>query len=203
MSKLPPFTVISYNQTDNLEDTGDDVVFFHVDLEVNDQQYHSIVPFHRMEDYFLRYKPADAAYFKKLRSSINGFGPKETQVLRLAEEEGYDIEKEVMDFIAAESTLEKLIPVNKKQNGIRQAAFEEQLYQLEALMQEGKSFNLRDITFKDEIMDLLNKKVLEIYPEICNSRPEYIIELKELLIKQVLNLGGEVNNLAWKATKQE
>ena len=203
MSRLPPFRVISYKKTDNLEDTGDDMVFFHVDLEVNEQLYHSIVPFSRLAVYLLKHKPADAAYFNKLRSSINGFGPKETVVLRLAEEEGYDIEKEVMAFIAEECTLEKLIPVNKKQTDIKQAALAEKLDELDALMQESKSFNLRNITFMDEIMDMLNKKVLETYPEIFNSRPEHIITLKSLLIDNVLQFGEAVNNLAWNAHKNE
>ena len=202
MSQLPPFTVISFKQTDMLNDTGDDIVFFYVDLEINAQLYHCSVPFYKLADHLSKHKPADANYFSRLRSSINGFGPKETVMLRLAEEEGYDIEKAVIEYIAAETTLEKLIPVNKKQSGIEDAAFAQKFEKLQSLAQEGKPFNLRDIAFKDEVMDLLNKKVLEIYPEIFNSRPEYITELKSLLIDNVLRFGGYINNLAWRAYKE-
>ena len=48
----------------------------------------------------------------------------------------------------------------------------------------------------------INKKVLEIYPEILNSRPEYITELKSLLIDNVLKFGEDINNLAWRAYKK-
>ena len=202
MSQLPPFTVISFKQTDMLNDTGDDTVFFHVDLEINAQLYHCIVPFYKLADHLSENKQADANYFSRLRSSINGFGPKETVMLRLAEEEGYDIEKAVIDFIADEMTLEKLIPVNKKQTGVDTAALTQKMDELQELAQEGKPFNLRDIAFKDEVMDLLNKKVLEIYPEILNSRPEYITELKSLLIDNVLRFGGDINSLAWRAYKE-
>lgn len=73
---------------------------------------------------------------------------------------------------------------------------------MQAMAEESKPFNLRDIAFKDEVMDLLNKKVLEIYPEILNSRPEYIRELKSLLVDNVLKFGSDINNLAWKAYKE-
>ena len=77
-----------------------------------------------------------------------------------------------------------------------------QFEELESMAEDMKPFNLRDITFKDAVMDLLNKKVLEIYPEIFNSRPEYITKLKSLLIDHVLNFGADINNLAWKAYKE-
>jgi hypothetical protein len=199
MSQLPPFTVIAFKQTDLLDDTGDDIVFFHVDLEVNEQLYHCIVPFFKLSDHLAENKTAHADYFNRLRSSINGFGPKETVVLRLARQEGYDVEQAVTGFIAAEMTLEKLIPVNKKQTSGETAGFKQKFDEMQAQAQEGKSFNLRDIAFKDELIDLLNKKVLEIYPEILNSRPEYITELKTLLVDNVLRFGEGVNSLARKA----
>lgn len=199
---LPPFTVISFKQTDLLEDSGDDMVFFHVDLELNAQLYHCIVPFFKLADHLSKNKPADADYFNRLRSSINGFGPKETVVLGLAEEEGYDIEKAVIEYIAAGDIFKKLIPINKKQSDVEDSAVAKKFMELESLTQELKPFNLRDITFKDEVMDLLNKKVLEIYPEILNSRPEYITELKSLLIDNVLKFGEDINNLAWRAYKK-
>lgn len=199
---LPPFTVISFKQTDLLEDSGDDMVFFHVDLELNAQLYHCIVPFFKLADHLSKNKPADADYFNRLRSSINGFGPKETVVLGLAEEEGYDIEKAVIEYIVAGDIFKKLIPINKKQSDVEDSAVAKKFMELESLTQELKPFNLRDITFKDEVMDLLNKKVLEIYPEILNSRPEYITELKSLLIDNVLKFGEDINNLAWRAYKK-
>lgn len=202
MSQLPPFTVISFKQTDLLHDTGDDTVFFHVDLEINEQLYHCSVPFYKLTDYLGENKQADGDYFTRLRSSINGFGPKETVVLGLAEEEGYDIEKAVIEYIAAGDIFKKLIPINKKQSDVEDSAVAKKFKELESLKQELKPFNLRDITFKDEIMDLLNKKVLEIYPEILNSRPEYITELKSLLIDNVLKFGEGINNLAWRAYKK-
>jgi hypothetical protein len=202
MSQLPPFTIISFEQTDMLDDTGDDVVFFHVDLEIDAQLYHCMVPFYTLAKHLAATRPADANYFDKLRSSLTGFGPKETVVLRLAEEEGYDIEKAVSEFIANNATLEKLTPINKKQTDMEHAAVSKKFEELEAYAQDMKTFNLRDITFKDEVMDLLNKKVLEIYPEIFNSRPEYITKLKSLLIDHVLNFGADINSLAWKAYKE-
>ena len=202
MSQLPAFTIRSFEQTDMLNDTGDDVVFFHVDLEIDAQLYHCSVPFYKLTDYLAATRPADALYFQKLRSSITGFGPKETVVLRLAGEEGYDIEKAVREFITDNASLEKLIPINKKQTDIEHAAVSKKFEELESMVQDLKPFNLRDIAFKDAVMDLLNKKVLEIYPEIFNSRPEYITKLKSLLIDHVLKFGEDINNLAWKAYKE-
>ena len=71
MSQLPPFTVISFKQTDLLHDTGDDTVFFHVDLEINEQLYHCSVPFYKLTDYLGENKQADGDYFTRLRSSIS------------------------------------------------------------------------------------------------------------------------------------
>ena len=102
----------------------------------------------------------------------------------------------MIEYIAAGDIFKKLIPINKKQSDVEDSAVAKKFKELESLKQELKPFNLRDITFKDEIMDLLNKKVLEIYPEILNSRPEYITELKSLLIDNVLKFGEDINNLA-------
>ncbi len=202
MSQLPAFTIKSFEQTDMLNDTGDDIVFFNVELEIDAQLYHCIVPFYKLTKHLAATRPADASYFDKLRSSIAGFGPKETVVLRLAEEEGYDIENAVNEFIADNASLEKLTPINKKQTDIEHAAVSKKFEELETMAHDLKPFNLRDITFKDAVMDLLNKKVLEVYPEIFNSRPEYITKLKSLLIDHVLNFGTDINNLAWKAYKE-
>ncbi len=202
MSQLPAFTIRSFEQTDMLNDTGDDMVFFHVELEIDAQLYHYSVPFYKLTKHLAATRPADASYFDKLRSSLTGFGPKETVVLRLAQEEGYDIEKAVSEFIAHNASLEKLTALNKKQTHIEHAAVSKKFKELESMTQDLKPFNLRDITFKDAVMDLLNKKVLEVYPEIFNSRPEYITKLKSLLIDHVLNFGTAINNLAWKAYKE-
>jgi hypothetical protein len=202
MSQLPPFTVVSFVQTNMLHDTGDDRVFFNIYLELDAQLYYCSVPFYKLLDYLGEHKPADAEYFNRLRSSIAGFGPKETLVLGLAEEEGYNVEKEVMEYIALEYSIDKLIPINKTEPGISKSALAQGFNEIEELAQEIKPFNLRDIAFKDEVMNLLNKKVLEIYPEIFNSRPEYITELKGLLIDHVLKFGGDINSLAWKAYKK-
>ena len=202
MSQLPAFTIKSFKQTDMLNDTGDDVVFFHVELEIDAQLYHYSVAFYKLAEHLAATRPADASYFNKLRLSLTGFGPKETIVLRLAEEEGYDIEKAVSEFIADNASLEKLTPINKKQTDIEHAAVSKKFEKLESMAQDLKPFNLRDITFKDAVMDLLNKKVLEVYPEIFNSRPEYITKLKSLLIDNVLKFGKDINNLAWKAYKE-
>ena len=202
MSQLPAFTIRSFEQTDMLNDTGDDIVFFNVEVEIDAQLYHCSVPFYTLSKHLAATRPTDALYFQKLRSFITGFGPKETGVLRLAGEEGYDIEKAVREFIADNATLEKLIPINKKQTNIEHAAVSKKFEELESMAEDMKPFNLRDITFKDAVMDLLNKKVLEIYPEIFNSRPEYITKLKSLLIDHVLKFGTDINNLAWKAYKE-
>lgn len=202
MSQLPPFTIMVFKQTDLLNDTGDDVVFFDVELEIDAQLYYCSVPFYNLAKYLAATRPADGDYFHKLRSSLTGFGPKETAVLRLAEEEGYDIEKGVSEFIAANASLEKLIPINKQQTRIEHAAVSKKFEELESMAQDMKPFNLRDIAFKDAVMDLLNKKVLEVYPEIFNSRPEYITKLESLLIDHVLDFGGDINALAWKAYKE-
>lgn len=199
MYQSTPFTIISFIQTDLLHDLGDDVVFFHVDLEMEGQLYHCSIPFYRFTNYLREHKPADAAYFSRLRSSINGFGPEETVVVRLATEEGYDIEKAVIEYMQSGNLRNKLIPVDTKQSLASNEGLAQKMEQLDSLAQELKPFNLRDIAFKDEIMELLNKKVVEIFPEIINSRPEYITELKSLLIDHVLNLGRDINKLAWKA----
>lgn len=199
MKQSTPFTIISFKQTDLLHDMGDDVVFFQVDLEMEGQLYHCSIPFYRFTGYLQENKPADAAYFSRLRRSINGFGPKETVVVRLAEEEGYDIEKAVIEYMGSVNLSDQVIAVDTKQSLATGEGLAQKMEQLDSLAQELKPFNLRDIAFKDEIMDLLNKKVVEIFPEIINSRPEYITELRGLLINHVLNLGRDINKLAWKA----
>jgi len=200
---LPAFTIVSFTITDLLEDLGDDAVFFHLDLTINENLYHAIVSFDELEKYLKQHKPAEADYLNKVRRTIGGFGPKQRPVVNMCEEEGYDFEKPVSEFIAAMRPLEHLIPVNKKNSAGHSEAFKQKAADLKATMEEGKSFNLRGNLFLEEIMELLTNKVLEIYPEIFNSNPQYIIDLKDKLITHVLKVGEDINELAWKAAKDK
>ena len=202
MTLLPPFTIVSFVMTDLLEDLGDDSVFFEVDLTINDNLYHTSVSFHELEKYLKQHKPADADYLNKVRSAIGGFGPKQRPVVNMCEEEGYDFEKRVSAFIAAMRPLEHLMPVNKIHNAGQTAAIKKIAADLKTTMEDSKSFNLRGNKFLEEIMELLTNKVLEIYPEIFNSNPQYIIDLQDKLVTHVLKIGEDINELAWKAAKE-
>ena len=202
MTILPPFTIVSFAITDLLEDLGDDSVFFHVDLTINDNLYHTSVSFHELEKYLEQHKPADADYLNKVRRAIGGFGPKQRPVVNMCEEEGYDFEKPVSEFIAAMRPLEHLTSVNKTNSAGQTEAFKKKAADLKATLDEGKSFNLRGNMFLEEIMELLTNKVLEIYPEIFNSDPQYIIALQDKLVTHVLKVGEDINELAWKAAKE-
>lgn len=62
-----------------------------------------------------------------------------------------------------------------------------------------KYSNIRNAAFRDTLMEELSAKVLEYFPEIFESEPEYIKEVKGILINHILNLSSDLDKLSYKA----
>ena len=202
--KLPPFTILNIAVSDMLEDLGEDVVYFDVDIELNGKYYRTVIFMNDFVDYLMAYHVEQGRYFDKVRSSIKGFGPKETRVYNTAIDEGFDFEPLLYRFIEDIRPLEHLTPQdNAPLSAKAHQKLESIANDLTELAKEGKSLTLREVQFADELMDYLTESVTKIYPEIFNSAPEHITQLHEILMRGIIDISNNINDLAYAAIKDE
>ncbi|NDH68482.1 MAG: hypothetical protein EBY22_11400, partial [Gammaproteobacteria bacterium] len=145
--------------------------------------------------------PNIAKYFDDVRKNINGFGPKETKMWTIIQEEGFDIQSILEQFIIHyEMSFKTAQNINRTPK--EQEQLEEVVRNLDEITSKLKDPNLRDTAFKDMMLERLSADVLQYYPEIFNSKSEYINEVNDILVKHIVRLANELDDLAYKAREE-
>lgn len=198
MNNLPPFTIENIQFNNMLEESGDDLIDIYLDIVINEEYHWYFVPFHNLCKHAAKYFPQQSVYIESVGNSIVGFGPKHTEWVNILQEEGFDFIPLLHHFVETYTTLDYL---EKRQNITEQQhkELENKLDHMGDLLHAGKELKLKYVLFADTLMDYANKLALETYPEILNSKPEYIKELQNVLIRHVQNLSEALNELAEKA----
>lgn len=194
--------IINHIKVSNLlEDLGNDVVFFTVQATINDIPHYTTISFYELSKFCNEHKPEIAAYFSQIRKNISGFGPKETKVWAMLQDEDFDIKQLLYSFF--EHYPNCFVPVNNKRSKEEQMAIEASFEQLKQSGLNMKKSTLRNSAFKDDLLKHLSEKVLENFPEIFESTPAYIMEVKEILFNHIENLSNDLSKLAYKARNVE
>ncbi len=195
------FTITNIRVEDLLNDTGDDLVFFHVQAETENGIGETSVSFQYLRRYCKQHLPNIAKYFDDVRKNINGFGPKETKMWTIIQEEGFDIQSILEQFIIHyEMSFKTAQNINRTPK--EQEQLEEVVRNLDEITSKLKDPNLRDTAFKDMMLERLSADVLQYYPEIFNSKSEYINEVNNILVKHIVRLANELDDLAYKAREE-
>lgn len=195
---MTKFTITNIRVNDLLQDSGDDLIFFHVQAENENSVGETTIPFHYLRRFCKQHLPKIAKYFDDVRNNINGFGPKETKMWAIIQEEGFDIQPILEQFITHYGA-NKMFAQSNTRTEKEQEQLTEMVHNLGELMSNLKDPNLRDTAFMDMMMERLSADVLQYYPDIFDSKPEYITELNGILINNIIRLANDLDNLAFKA----
>ncbi len=167
-----------------------------------------LVSFERIVRYCQQQHPEVGKYFTSVRRNVKGFGPKHSKMFDIMTEEGFDLMPHIYNYIKDCCNLEdyhqhelRMQQTMADQKEAKQV--ESKVKSLEQHMPAMRNSTIRNIAFKDHVLELLNHEVLERYPEIFNSDPKYITQLQGILINIVLDLGSKIDTLSFNAEKEK
>jgi hypothetical protein len=203
----PPFEILSTKKIDHLESTGDDMIFWWVQVKTNAYVLPVLITFDGVVAYCQQQHPEVGEYFRSVRRNVKGFGPKHSKMFEIMDEEGFDLLPHIYNYIKDCCDLEKnhqhelnmkqtmANPEGAKKVSAKVASLEEHIPGM-------RSSAIRNTAFIDDMLELLNNEVLDRYPEIVNSDPKYIKELHGILVNVVLDLGSKIDTLSFKAGQE-
>lgn len=204
----PPFEIIDVKRENGLKKYGTDSLTWKVKLKTDAYELEVGVDFDMMMKYCNFVHPEVGKYYSSVQTNIKGFGPKHSKMLAIMDEEGFDHLPHIHNFIKDSYNLEEWHQQalrNSENNADKAKAKElsDRFDALEAGLQALSGAAIRDTAFKDDLFDFLTKEVNTRFPEIFNSDPAHIMECKDILIREVMNIGDKINALAYKASKKK
>jgi len=200
----PPFEVIECNMRNFKEETGDDMAYWHIDVRTAEYKAHVMLLFDLLWRYCTHAHPDAADYLSSVRNSIPGLGPRHGEMMDVIGEEGYDLMPLITAYIREHVDLDahhqhdlKVKEWAKDPENHKAAA--EKAESLGSLFPAMKDARLRYERLTDELLAFLNAKVLDIYPEILESDPQNIRELKHVVYDVTRTAGDSISSFWHKA----
>jgi len=160
------------------------------------------IPFDVIQRHIKYYYPEVGEYIRKIRSGIGGRGPKMAEICDVLDSENFD-----WNFYLR-SWLDKHIDLCKEEQ--RLFSFQttphaaEQQKGMDDLVEACKP-NKKMIVpelFDDHLETAIYNVVLADMPHIFDSDPKYILELREILSREVSHLGTRLHDLGAKAGEE-
>lgn len=97
-----------YETSDLLEDLGEDVVHFKIYFrtdELPEVRFGILFPYRELVYFLKETNPLAYEYLNGIRSSVAGYGPKETKVLAKIEDEGFDVEPFIKAYLESKDAV--------------------------------------------------------------------------------------------------
>lgn len=97
-----------YETSDLLEDLGEDVVHFKIYFrtdELPEVRFGILFPYRELVYFLKETNPLAYEYLTGIRSSVAGYGSKETKVLAKIEDEGFDVEPFIKAYLESKDTV--------------------------------------------------------------------------------------------------
>ena len=191
-----------YETSNLLADLGADVVHFQIYFRVNELpevRIGILFPYTELMKFVRETNPSAYEYLSEIRSSISGYGPKETKVLAKIEEEGFDLEPLLKAYLDSRDALfisqhlewlERLnIPKNQEEIGVALDNITSDL---------GDNFASEQIKW-DEFIDELDQTVHELtfryYPELFEKGEEKIKAYRSALVSTTLDFTQRLDEI--------
>lgn len=215
----PPFTIVECSADPELN-TSNDLLFFSLVVETELYQFRHAVNFDELRAFAKEHRKEDDLYFDKLRSDIQGLGPKLQVMRKLWKKEGYDIIPLVHAWMDATVNINDLIQqqINDQWATLVDKTSPEYLARLVNEKEEKYEDDDEDETdevwnedeevemdpdalrmekFQDALIQHANRLALEIWPEFLEREPETIRDMGNILISNVTNMAEALSQLAY------
>ncbi|MFA6152344.1 MAG: hypothetical protein WC716_13550 [Chitinophagaceae bacterium] len=198
------FCLSRYTLENNLESTGDDIVFIHAFVHLGDEKeiylpiiltYYTLVEFIEMAD------PPVGKYLNRIRSGINGYGPKNSKIFKILQEENFDLDKYIIQYVENKDQdyVEKHIEwVNRVQS-----LSEDENRHIDKSVQSIEEFitadyikaNINCDNFLDEFDQTVHELTLKFFPELFEKGEKYIFMYKQLLTNTTISYCSDIDKI--------
>ncbi|WP_026978775.1 hypothetical protein [Flavobacterium tegetincola] len=191
-----------YETSNLLENFGEDVVHFQIYFKTDELPEVAIgvlFPYSALIKFVREANPPVYEYLTQIRSSMAGYGPKETKVLAQMEEEGFDLEPLLKEYFYSKDTLfvsqhlEWVERMNAPKAQEQAGVFLEQITD-----QLGESYASEQIKwdkFIDELDQTIHEVTFRYYPEIFENGPEKIEAYRNALYFVTTSFASRIDKI--------
>ncbi len=195
-----------YSQENFLNVTGDDVVSFKVYFKTEKQPEAKLpysLMFDDLMDFLKIHNPEVFNYIRKIRSDMHGYGPKHSKILKTLDDEGFDIEQSIREYVANldatrvgqhyewSENLAAMADKNPEQNQTKEA-----LKSLDSLLTDDfRSYAIRFDAYKDALDQAIHETTFAHFPELFDKSKKHLAAYRHELVNTTLGFSSEIDKI--------
>lgn len=182
-----------------LKEFGDDFVSFHITISPeNEEPFDVSIQYTRFKKQLMQMNPDIYQLLVKAEKSSAKWGPNQSACIKELESYGIDIAKLIMEMVPDIFNIEA--EIKWMRNLIANPPdLQDFLSKMKESVAEIKKINEVYYHLCTEIEKTLSQKVIELYPVLVNSSPEYITKLGDIFSKHIPNFANDIFELISKA----
>lgn len=190
-------------ETSNLlEDLGHDVVHFRIYFRTEvlpEVRLGIILPYSELVDFIKQTDYPNYEYLTKIRSSITGYGPKETKVLAIIENEGFDLEPFIRNYLESRDEvfiIQHLEWIERISSTENQKTAKKIIKKIKNGI--GENYASRQIKWQnyiDELDQTIHELTFRYYPELFEKGEGKIKYYRSALISATLDFSSKVDKI--------
>lgn len=198
------FYLSRYTIENNLESTGDDIVFIHAFVHLGDEKeidFPVFLPYYTLVEFIETVDPPAGKYLNRIRTGINGYGPKNSKIFEILQEENFDLDKYIIQYIESKEQdyVEKHIEwVNRVQScsDEERSNLDKSIQGIEKLITTDYiKANINFDNFLDEFDQTVHELTLKFFPELFEKGDKYIFMYKHLLSKTTISYCSDIDKI--------
>jgi hypothetical protein len=191
-----------YETSNLLEDLGEDVVHFviYFKTEVSPEVRLGIhLPYRKLVYFIEETNYPTYEYLTKIRSSMSGYGPKETKVMAKIEQEGLDLEPFLKNYLESKDE----VYITQHLEWIERISSTESQETAKKIVETinneiGENYASRQIkwhNYIDELDQTIHELTFRYYPEIFEKEEEKIKDYRNALISATLDFSRRIDKI--------
>ena len=194
-----------YTIKNMLEDTGDDYIFLHVFFKTDTRSETSsplLVAYVDLQRFIATINEPAYNYLSKIRSNIQGYGPKHSKVFKVIEAENFDLEPYIKKYIASltdlfvEQHYEWCDRISNPENVEKATEAFEKINQV--VSSDYRHDVIKADEFIDEVDQTLHELTLKYFPELFEKEEKYIDAYIDILFRTTMNFYKSIDKLRHK-----
>lgn len=178
-----------YEASNLLEDLGEDVVHFSIYFRTDvlpEVRIGILLPYRKLINFIGQNNQPAYDYLTKIRSSMAGYGPKETKVLAEIENEGFDLEPFIKDYLESRDEVyiaQHLEWIERVSSPKNQETAKKIVENIASNVDENyASRNIKWDNYRDELDQTIHELTFRFYPELFEKGEEKINAYRDALI---------------------
>lgn len=191
-----------YETSNLLKDLGHDVVHFKIYYKTEvlpEVQLGIILPYSDLVNFIKQTDYPTFEYLSKIRSSITGYGTKETKVFAKIEQEGFDLEPFLKNYLETKDDvfIAQHLEWNEKMSSTQNQETSKKIVEKinNGLGENYASRQIKWQNYIDELDQTIHELTFRYYPELFEKGEEKIKDYRSALISTTLNFSEKVDKI--------